>query len=83
MKKWYQIDRYSNESAARNGISDMTYKMVKSTSRKQALTDYIIGMGDDPADYIIGIINIKGVMDVSATCPLETTAILTARVAAQ
>lgn len=82
-KRFYQIDRYANEASALDGISDMAYKMVESTSRKQALTDYITSNGDDIADYVIGKTNVKGGMEVSATCPIETTAILTARVAAQ
>jgi hypothetical protein len=80
--RWYQIDRYSNDDDAHNGVSDMEYVMIGGTSCKQALTGYIISKGDDPAEYTFGKTNVKGTMDVSAVCPQYTTAILTVRVAA-
>ena len=82
-KRFYQIDRYANDKDAKDGISSKGYAIVRSTSRKQALTDYIACRGDDPTEYTLSKTNLKGTMEVSATCPIETTEILIARVAAQ
>jgi hypothetical protein len=82
MKQYYQIDRYANPKDATAGRTDAEYSMIKSTSAKQALIDYLQSLGyvidDADAPVIISEMDIRGTKTIVATCPIDTTSVWSA-----
>jgi hypothetical protein len=82
MKHFYQIDRYANPKDATAGRTDAEYSMIKSTSPKQALINYMQSLGyvvdDADAPVIISEMDIRGTKTMVATCPNDTTCVWSA-----